>query len=404
MNFKHFGWKKHAEAQVQAQAMHQEPQVSLPKPQFTLPDYSTIVDTFIQEYVELSRKHHSVMDVSKIYEKLISKAYIPLAKEEECMAFIAEATAKLFESLIFNEQYSKVINEQNMTFLKIEQEIIAALYVFTRDRDIDFATLFDFLYEETEHNETNFWSFDAFANLSTIAKNHFHYGDNEVENTIAQIWTKYLYGFIEFASEASMHQLADNELDDWEKILHERLNDENEHTVLLEYSLDVLIGAIPLAFPELIADAYKAALYISLEENDGSEMMHHFNEGILPSELLDEDTSMVVYLLRKMADYTKYQSIEFPIVKTLWKNILEEIMFRSDFGCELNEAEDLLIHVFGISEDEVKEYIFKSTYQMIGDMQHDSTDAYFLAKMLCNKCAFDVIEEYNPHFIDSFAL
>lgn len=393
MNLKHFCWKKRAEAQSQAM----QPEVKV-----IVPNYNQAIDSLILGYVNLTKKHHSVLDVCNLYEKLISDVYISFNQSEEIITFVSKSTARLFEMLISNEQYSIVMDTEEMTFIKIEQEIIASLYLFSMEHEINFAKLFDSLYEETRKNQTNLWSFDAFATLPIIAKEHAYI---EFEGVIAHIWKKYCYDFLEIASEESLHMLSDNEYADWEKMLQESLNDEDNYLDFQNYSLDVFTVAIPMAFPALISEAYTAALYVSLADwVHGSEMMNHFCEGILPAELLDEDTPMALYLLRRMADYTKYQSIEFPIVRNLWEGIIDETIFYFYYGNDLNEVVELLIYIFGIPKDEVEDYIYKHTYQIIGDMQHDSTDAYFLAKMLCNKYAFDVVDEYNSHFINSFAL
>ena len=409
MNLKHWCLKQrtkkmHDEERSKSQVTAQNESTSVEQMSSTKPDYDAIADAFANTYEELTKKHHSVFEVVKMYKQMLFESHISESEHEECMNILAEVTAVLFESLIYGADDSSDEDEEEqvdvaggMTFLEIEQEIITALYIISQEYEFDFITLFDFLYAETVESEVAYWSFDAFAKLPVLAK---EYGYTGMEEAIKTIWNQYLFEFIEFASEESMQTLANNEYDSWGTIIYNRLKDESYHDELSDFSLDVLIGAIPIAFPELIADAYETALLISLEGRSDSEMMHHFKNGILPYERLDRNTSMTMYLLNKMADYTKYTSVTFSLVREIWDSIIIELVVNSKEPSELDEAINLFVDVFGIPKKEVVDFIACIMHQFFDDMKVENVS--YVAKLLCNKYAFGVASKHKPEFIKAF--
>lgn len=135
----------------------------------------------------------------------------------------------------------------------------------------------------------------------------------------------------------------------------------------------------------------------------------------LMSNVMNEDCEpcFLVRVLKVISDYKNFYAFPYDLIKRealvnqekhtfLWEDILDTSLIRFD-GRTLNIISELLVHDFGISQEEVNSFIVTKTLQELEDI--DSVmglqcDYEGILSKLSNKIVYEIVETQIPALID----
>lgn len=348
------------------------------------------LDTFIIEFLwkfKAVSKELLMDDIACIFNEMLSRNNTNYSQSLKMRLIV-----KLAKAIVRENKYNISIDKK-----KCIKRLIAALYLVCYQHEINFHTIiadviFDPSIDARERNKKDEiipCNFASFADLITLEREYDIELDDIMEH-VTNIWTEYFEELMEFFDEESVETVKRVEIfsdsDKWSKWFEEYVD-------------------------EVECPSFEIAnLLIKYFASDEMNIEIHY--WILSSILCgkaniseSEASKALSFIIQEMADYTKYQSIEFEM-RDNWKVIIHAIIHKFD-GITLNNISDIIIKSFNIPRKDVEDYIKEATFNYLASLEevaicNPMKKINAIYKLLSNPTVFKVVSLTDNDIIRLF--
>lgn len=380
MNVKQFlGRKKAGEFGTDSTALSKNV-VSIRKPKsLLLPNVQELICEFLNEFDALTRLSYSFRTVSNIAS--LYNDYEPKIYEAQYYDKVQTDDKRVIRTRhedVYSFMTASLISFSPFDY-KLGTDILGALYVISCEKELKFERIFD----NIKGTKDSFglvpeWSFDYFYEIPFLCLENGYMHDTL--GHIDKIWCDNFTLFLKNATEISLIQMIrgmriGGEITTyWTDKLYECLKSHEIESILPYTMVDTIVKV----FPDLVKAIYEKMLYTAIS---------------FPRycSILD--------ILQAMADYNKYQSVEFDIKDSV-PDIIRHTIYREMNGHILTRVIDILENQFKIDKESIEELVKAEIHRILNVMEHE--DIPVITKNLSNVIVFEEVYDYNPAVVTLF--